>query len=443
MSAPFVSFADHAMYLAHSVGNQQAVMQLLWRYHRPVDLDALTRFRHHLEHSPLARLLQPALLPIGRPRWVRSPETSSALTIPTEAMPVETMQAWADAQIELPMDPVQGPGWTFTVQPFRDGSTVVSLVISHCIADGMATAIAVKEAVRGQRRPPAYSHKSAYHPLVSMTHELLRFIKDIPATFGALDQLMRTARNIKTAPSALPVATTGRDQAITFPSVFVRIPTSVWDEKAASLGVTRFTLLAAMTAAFAVALGRIRDHHATLFIPVNRRDKQVDSDANCVSLATLKVPVDDLTENLHEFQRRLQATVQQTRTTPDTLASLLPLVPFVPNRAFVAASQLAFRALADLPVTCSHMGEIPIDALRIDGAAADLFCFRGMDRQVTARSIEERQGVASLATGTIPGYILLNFIAYQPGWVTNSDQLRALVEELLTSYNFKGEFFDA
>ena len=110
MSEPYVSFADHAMYLAHSVGNQQAVMQLLWRYHRPVDIDALTRFRHHLEHSPLARLLQPALFPIGRPRWVRSPETSSALTIPTEAMPVETMQAWADAQIELPMDPVQGPG---------------------------------------------------------------------------------------------------------------------------------------------------------------------------------------------------------------------------------------------------------------------------------------------------------------------------------------------
>ena len=431
------------MYLAHSVGNQQAVMQSLWRYHRPVDLEALTRFHHHLEHSPLARLLQPALLPIGRPRWVRAPDTSSALTISTETLPAEMMQAWADAQIELPMDPVQGPGWTFTVQPFRDGSTVVSLVISHCIADGTAAVSAIIEAARGQRRPPAYSPKSAPQPLVSMTNELLRFIKDISASLGALGQLMRTARNIKTAPAASPVATTGRDQAITFPSVFVRIPTSVWDEKASSLGVTRFTLLAAMTAAFAVALGRIRDHHATLFIPVNRRDKQVDSDANCVSLATLKVPVDELNGNLHEFQRHLQATVQKTRSTTDTIAALLPLVPFIPKRAFVAASQLAFRALADLPVTCSHMGDIPIDVLRIDGAAADLFCFRGMDRQVTVRSIEERQGVASLATGAIPGYILLNFIAYQPGLVTQSDQLRALVEPLLATYDLKGEFFDA
>ncbi len=131
MSPPFVSFADQWLYLAHVAGGQQAVMQVLWRYLRPVDLDVLTRFRDNLAHGHLARLIRPALLPFGRHQWVSAPPPPAPLVAEAPLAP-EAMQAWVDAQVELQLDPVRGPAWTFTVQTFTDGSTLGSLVVSHC-----------------------------------------------------------------------------------------------------------------------------------------------------------------------------------------------------------------------------------------------------------------------------------------------------------------------
>jgi hypothetical protein len=103
---------------------------------------------------------------------------------------------------------------------------------------------------------------------------------------------------------------------------------------------------------------------------------------------------------------------------------------------------MALGALSELPVTCSHLGNWPVEALRIDGTIADLFCFRGVDRGVTVRDIEARQGVASLIAAVIPDFLILNFVAYQPGRVTETRQLQVLVEDLLASYGLAGEPFD-
>jgi len=443
MSLPFVSFVDQAMHLAHAAGGQQATIQLLWRYHRPVDHNALHQFRNHLAHGLLARLIQPAILPFGRHHWVSAPQEDIALEVPEVPLATEMLHTWANAQIELPLDPSQGPGWTFTVQPLCDGSTLVSLVVSHCIADGGATAIAVRQAALGERQAPAYPARATHHPGASLAHELLRLAKDTPAALRALAQLAHTVRRKASKPSARTVSTTANEQTIVFPSVFLRVPAAVWNAKAAELGAKRLTLVAAMTAAFAVALGRIRDDHVTLMIPVNHRSVPSDTDANCVSIATLKVPAREPYGDLQSFQHRLLSTLRQARGMPDPLTPLLPLVPWIPKRAFKAASQLALDALTYLPVTCSHMGDFPTEVLRIDGAPSDRFCFRGVDRQVTVRDIEARQGVGTLITGSMPGFILLNFTAYQPGGVTQTTQLRLLVEQLMAIYGITGDFFDA
>jgi diacylglycerol O-acyltransferase / wax synthase len=118
-------------------------------------------------------------------------------------------------------------------------------------------------------------------------------------------------------------------------------------------------------------------------------------------------------------------------------------VPFVPRRAFSAASHRALGALADLPVTCSNLGDLPKDVLQIDGGAADRICARGIDGPVARRAIEARLGVATLFAGVIPGFLALSFVSYQPGVVTEPQHLRALVERLLADYELAGEFFDA
>ncbi|PSO14963.1 hypothetical protein [Bradyrhizobium sp. MOS003] len=435
------------MYLAHVSLGQHAVIQVLWRYLRPVDIDALTRFRDNLAHGHLARLIRPALLPFGRHQWTNAPPPSAALTAAEAPLAPESMQTWADAQVEIPLDPVRGPAWTLTSQTFTDGSTVVSLVLSHCIADGLTTAIAVSEAVRGDRRLPIYpAVRSAHSAATVLAAELQRMARDAPATLRALRQLAHaacTSRGTPKTPAASPVVPTADDRTVVFPSAFISVPISVWDARARSRGASRLTLLTAMTAAFAEALGRVRDDDVTLLIPVNQREGLSHTGGNDVALATLKVRIDEPRGRLHALQRRLRATLLQTRREPNRLAALLPLVPFVPKRAFSAASHLALGALADLPVTCSNVGDLHKDMLQIDGNAADRICFRGIDRPVARRAIEARQGVATLFAGVISGNIFLSFVAYQPGVVTEPRHLRALVERLLADYELAAEFFDA
>ncbi len=447
MSPAFLSFADQAIYLAHVARGQHAVIQVLWRYLRPVDVGALTRFRDNLAHGHLARLIRPALLPFGRHQWVSAPPPSAAIAAAVAPLNAGAIQAWADAQVELPLDPVRGPAWTLTSQGFTDGSTVVSLVVSHCVADGLTVALAVSEAAHGGRRVPIYPGiRTARRAATALGAELQRIVRDAPATFRALGQLARTASTslgTSNTPAASPVVTAADDQTVVFPSAFIRVPTSVWDAKARSRGANRLTLLAAITAAFAEALGRVRDDDVTLLFPVNRREGLSHTGGNDVALATLKVRVDELRGRLHPLQRRLRAALLRTRQEPNRLAALLPLVPFVPQHAFSAASHLALGALADLPVTCSNLGILPRDVLQIDGSEADRICFRGIDRPTARRAIEARQGVATLFAGVIPGFIALSFVAYQPGVITEPQHLRALVERLLADYELAGEFFDA
>jgi hypothetical protein len=444
MPPHFLPFVDQAMYLAHAYGGQQAVIQLLWLYRRPVDHSALTKFRDNLANGRLARLIQPALLPFGRHTWVSAPLPSSALELTAEPLAPDALQAWADAQVELPMDPVHGPAWTFTAQAFRDGSTAVSLVVSHCVADGMATALGVREAARGEQKPLNYSPRPTRRSPSALVSELSRTAQDARATLRALARLARTMRqprNTPRLPVAPPTAAAADDRTVALPWASVRIPIAEWDAKARTLGTNRLTLLTAITAAFAKGLGRISNGDATLLIPVNQREGQSDVGGNCVSIATLKVPVGEPDGRLHSLQRRLQSTLLRTRHEPDHMAALLPLVPFVPKRAFSAAGHLALGALAELPVTCSFVGEWSKDVLKIDGEEADRFCFRGTDRQVSARAIEARQGVASIPACVISEFLILNFVAYQPRRVTEHREIHALAEGILASYGLTGEFF--
>lgn len=446
-SPPFVSFADQALHLAHVSLGQHAVIQVLWRYLRPADMDALTRFQDNLAHGHLARLIRPALLPFGRHQWVSALPPSAGLAAAETPLAPEAMYAWADAQVELPLDPVRGPAWTLTTQTFTDGSTVVSLVVSHCIADGLTIAAAVSDAVRGERRIPIYPGVStAPRAATTLGAELQRIVRDAPATFRALGEMARTAyTSLDTSKTSaeLPVVAAVDDRTVVFPSAFIRVPTSVWDARARSRGANRLTLLTAIAAAFAEALGRVRNGEVTLLIPVNQREGPSHTGGNSVALATLKVGVDEPRGRLQPLKRRLRTTLLRTRQEPNRLAALLPLVPFVPRSAFLAASRLALGALADLPVTCSNLGDLPKDVLQIDGNAADRICFRGIDRPVARHAIEARQGVATLFAGVIPGYIALSFVAYQPGVVTEPRRLRALVERLFADCEMAAEFFDA
>jgi hypothetical protein len=158
-----------------------------------------------------------------------------------------------------------------------------------------------------------------------------------------------------------------------------------------------------------------------------------------VSLATLPVDLNALGGPLKDVQRTLFAKMRAARRRPGALEALLPLIPFVPRWLVAAGSNLAFGFSADLPVSCSYMGSFPPEILRIDGTDAEVFTFRGVDRQLREHRLDRRGGVATLLAGFVRETLVLTFVAYQSGCVTDSAQLRTVVEGILAEHQLPGE----
>jgi diacylglycerol O-acyltransferase / wax synthase len=451
---PVVPLADQALYLAHTAAGHEAVIQLLWIYRHPVDLDGLRRFKSHLEQGLLARVIRPSLLPIGRHHWVAAPPSNSDLAVGSQPLSRSDLHAWADARVQLPLDPARGPAWRLSVQPVTDGSTAVSLVVSHCIADGMATIMAVCEAVRGERRP--LGELRSYGRATALKREVRQLVLDGPSTLRAVTRLVGTGigtlgtldlrrrrsrhgRPIRSARQASSQRSTESDRAVALPSVSIRIPSSIWSARVKRAGVSDSALLTAVAAALGARLGRVRDGAVLIMFPVSLRSGSTDSGGNRVSIATLPVNVDTLSGPLKDVQRALLSKIRATRRRSGGLEALLPLIPFVPRGLVAAGSNLAFGFSANVPVTCSNVGALPPDILRIDDTEAEDFMFRGVDRRLSERSLERRGGVATLLAGFVRDSMVLNFVAWQPGAVTDSARLQTIAEQILADYDLRGE----
>src|ERR1043165_5518638 len=124
------------------------VGQCVWVYNRPVDIDGLRRFHGHLERGRLARRIERSPLPFGRHRWV-APGDRSELEIVATPRPREELDAWLIEQATTPLDPEHGPGWHLATMPFTDGGAAVSLVLTHCLTDGIGGCVAIVEAACG------------------------------------------------------------------------------------------------------------------------------------------------------------------------------------------------------------------------------------------------------------------------------------------------------
>lgn len=445
-----VPLADHAAFVAHIAGGQRPVIQYLWRLDRAVETDALRRFEGDLRQGRLGRLVRPALLPGCRPRWVAAPPAPPAIALSAPPLPPDAMAAWADAQVELPIDPVHGPAWNLTAQRFGDTTTLISLVVTHSIADGMATTLAVCEAVRGEIRAPAYPPAGSPRTLAGVVEEAARFVADLPAVGRAVAHLVRggvrgerTGRPVADrAPG--PRATAGADGGsdhVALPTVHLRVPVADWDARARALGGNRFALLTAVTVALGERLGRVRDGQVALLIPIDQRDGADDEGGNRVTLARERVDVGRIAGRLDELQRTVQRGLVAARRSPDPLADLLPLVPFIPRRLFASVTDRALRASTERPVTLTHLGILPADLARIDGRAADRFAMRGVDQGLLRGAIERRGGVATLVSAISGDDLLLNVIAWEPGLVTTPVELRAVVDAILDGHGLHGAPF--
>ncbi len=439
-----VPYPDHALFLAARGADLDAVIQAFWHYRHPVDLESVRRFHANFGHGLMGRRIERSPLPFGRLRWIASPGPQCDLDIAGSTRPPAELFDFADEQLGLPLDPESGPAWRLAVQPFTDGSTAVILTISHCLGDATAAFAGIREAIGGRARDLGYPEPSARSRVRALRSDLAQTIRETPEIVRIIRKATKIAitRGRQLAAPRPPERSapgTGSDR-VRVPSAMIAIDADDWDSSAAGRGGNSFSLVAGFAVKLAERLGRTHadDGSVTLMIPVSQRDDPGDTGGNVVSIARVSVNPVPIATDLSAARAEISLAIRKAGEAPDELVELLPLVPFVPQRAFGRLADMAFGFSADVPVSCTNVGELPTELLSLDGTAAESWWARGMDRHLTREALERRSGLLTVASARLQGKVILVVTSYQPGGDNSPAGLREVIAATLNDFDLTG-----
>lgn len=439
-----LSFFDQAAFLSLQATGRHQLIQGVWVYQRPVDMEGIRRFHRNFGYGLFGRLIEQSPLPFGRHRWVAMTGPTSDLEIAETARPRDELSDWIDERAQLPIDPEHGPGWHMAVQPLTDGSTAISVVGSHCLGDGVGAMVSVFDAVQGNRpdfgHPPPRS-RTRLRAALADARETVRGTPEVGRTIVATAKLLaRRRHDISRAgqhtPAAIDDGRAGENVILPFVEVF--LDTNDWDARAAALGGNSYSLVVALGVKIADRIGRRRaeDGAVSLLIAINDRTLG-DTRAHAMGISYANVDPTSVTEDLSAVRVVVKEAIKAVREKPDEALQILPLIPFMPKWAMKRLADV-FIGAADLPVSCSNVGDMPPEIARIDGTAAD-YCFqRGVDQHVTRGDLERSQGQLVLVSSRTGGKIGINVLAYQPGAANSRAWLRDLVVGALAEFGLAG-----
>jgi hypothetical protein len=234
-----LALMDQAFYAGHRAAGQQEVMQVVWVYERALDFEGLERFHRNLTCGLMGRLIERSPLPFGRYRWV-SDDRPPQLDAARQARPRADLSDWLDECSQLPIDPEAGPGWRLSVLPFTDGSTAISLVMSHYVMDGVGGVVAVALAIMGDTRSPGYPPPRSRTRLQALIQDAGETVRDVPDVARAMVAAAKEARRrqndaARSLPDRPAVVPTGNpDESVTVPGIWIRTDMDQWDARAAA-----------------------------------------------------------------------------------------------------------------------------------------------------------------------------------------------------------------
>lgn len=418
-------------------------MQMLWVYEHEVDWDGLRRFHREFGYGLAGRLIEPSPLPFGRHRWVAATGPALPLHVEAEPRPRSALSDWADDRAQQPIDPEFGPGWHMAVLPMTDGSTGVTLVGSHCLGDGGAALMTVFDAVRGHRRDLGYPPPRARyrrHALIADARQTVRDAPQLARTVVAAAGFLARRRNTgPTGATAGRRAVVGAGDSVIVPAVSAMVDLGEWDRRAAELSGNSHSLLAGLAARLAVRQGRAptSDGDVALIVPINARTLE-DTRANAVTLAHVRVDPSRAVDDLSDTRAAIREALRVMREgADDDPLQLLPLTPFIPKRAVRGTADLAF-AFGAQPVSCSNVGDLPVEIASPDGTPAEQVMLRGIDQHITRGVLEQRHGLLTVVSGRVDGKVTITVVAYQPGSINTKDHLRRRVTASLGDLGLSG-----
>lgn len=438
-----LTFVDQLAFELLRLTRRTQLMQCIWIYDREVSLDGLNRICHRLCDLPLSRLIEPSPLPFGRPRWVRDSRTASVHT-GGDVLPRSSLLAWANRHALTPLDPVNGPPWHLAHQRFGDGTSAVSLVVSHVLFDGVGALKLIEHAIAGGDLRADLDPKQARHPVAAVIADGWQAVLDLPGALMALLRLTRLGvRRIggvwrSRSSTRRPTRPDG-DQTVSLPSIAVLIDAELWDQRARSLGGHTYSLLAALAAQVAWHMERRRpsDGSVSLLVTVNQRRGLEDDRA--LAFTFCKITVDPL-RAIHDLKNigpSLRSAVRAAKEKPDPILKLFPIVPWM-RRAAVALVDLVFTYSDDMPVSCSNLGRLPARLGCVDGTPCSVMIARGVDTNVTLRDLRRSHGHLVVVASRFNNKVCVSVEAYRLDAANSPEQMRDVMQSTLSEFGLQG-----
>ena len=431
-----IDLMDQAAFLELRATGQSTLIQFTWIYERAIDVDGVRRFRDYLGRGLLARRIERSPLPFARDRWVvcRQPST---LDIATKSRARADVGQWADERAQVRIDPERGPGWHLGLVPLENGGAAVSLVVSHCVADGIAVALAIEDAAKGRVRDLGYPHPASRTRTRALGEDARQTAHDIPAIARAVIATAALARRHRHGvATGSPARDAHGSVAPILPSLTIYLDLAEWDACAKRRGGTVNSLFGGFAAKLAERLGRVKDAAVTLAIPVSERTVG-DQRANALASLTISVDPTRVTEDLGEVRAKTKQGLRALQETPNELLQALPLTPLTPKRLARRLTGLAYGD-ADLPVGCSNLGEIDPAINRPDGSDADYVSARLVKNRAQATIPDPGFGQLFLSSMQLGGRISINVIAHQPGREISKHDLYQLITGVLAAFDLSG-----
>ncbi len=436
---------DEALVRANRVTGRVQLIQVVWVYEHPVDMDTVRQFHRNFGYGMVGRRVERSPLPFGRYRWVSALGPAAPLQINTEPLPRDQISDWADAWAQVPIDPENGPGWQMAVQSFSDGVTAISVVGSHCLWDGVAARLTLCMAVAGANidlgYPPPLSRRPA-RAIAADLRETVRGLPEIARAARKAVKVLRVGGEEKAAAPAKrvrpPVAKP--DERVIVPAITTYVDLAEWDARAEALGGNGYSMLAGISAKLGERMGRRNaDGNISLLIAISDRTAETDVRANAMTLVNAKVDPAEVTKDLSATRTILRTALKAAKDKPDEILELMPLTPLVPKRLVKKVADMLVGA-DDMPVVCSNMGDLPPMMTRVDGTEAEYMAFNGVDQATPRGELEHGDGQLVVVSGRLSGKIIIGIVAYQVGAKNSKARLRELTAETLAEFDLTGVF---
>ena len=430
-----LALLDQAAFLRLRATGQGSTVQCTWIYDRDVNIDELRVFNHNLSAGLLARRIERSPLPFARHRWVVESHSPDIAYEPPQ--PRHQIGTWMERRAQVRVDPEHGPTFHLSMLPLEDGGAAVTLVASHCVADGLGLVTAVAEAVKGQRRNLAYSRANSRSRWRAMSEDLIDVVRAVPSALRALIATLVILLRVSSqqggqSQARRPGSLVPSDDRHAFSSVTIQTDAAAWEARARALQGSSNTLFVAFAARLAYRMGRVLPdgNSVTVVLPVSDRAAN-DDRANALTSITLSVDGRAVAGDLSGVRAAVKAALTALEQQPNEMLAGLPLIPFTPRWLVRRAEGIAMSS-GQLPVGCSNLGILDPAVSRIDGADATEVSMRLAEQGITASRIEQAHGQLFCGTGTVNGSRFLTVVAYPCGAASSTATTRELAGSALT-----------